>query len=785
MANEQNDNTQVTQIIGEEETRLNKSPNFNEADGSYDSSILLEKKDQNLADTIADKYNKPHERAHRQSRTVSFSEDVCDLKTKDVVNKDDKTVDIEGNKPTADVEYDDSNVPYDRGWAWVVDFSCFVLFFVYISHDHWHSVLLTDYMQEFSIPITVLTIMMSVGTVLYCVATQVSSNVLVVRYSIRVVITCAAILNVAATLLFAGVPNIAVFFVANFIKYTVKGVTLIATLTLVGYYFRRRRGLATTLGLLGVGSSAMCAPPLIRFLRDEYGFQGCFLILAGLEMHAILAALLLRPISTYTRKKVYPKHLHPEKEETYPLIATPSADCSNSLQLVLAADHLQQIAIPATGIAEISIAEAGEPGSNSVQEGAVHLMPKVINKLDNNSEITDHVSESKGTKSNSNGGADNVMMNEKIQVGTYLNIHTGNDGADTYLNVSDIMADSGTLKRDAVTDNIKIDSMPSGTKEFPEEASQTLQIPNADTVVKSNGQLKAKTSETVVSYPTGKGSICSDHDMSQISNFIRSRSLSNDIYLAEIAAPKAPRTSIWSLVTSSAMGSMLNIAHVVEPGPATELAKPSPRFWVKELIDIKLIKNYLAMMIALNYILVNMGAFTIVYLPTYAKRVGVSPQKAAILLTITGCMDMVGRLGFGFLADLKLCRPHLIIAVISAAIGTVTQFMPLFTSFETLIVFSVAHGLFAGVGMNLTTVVVVDILGIQHLGKMLPMCSMFNSISFFIQHNIQGALIESTGNFTATFHYIGASFLVNTCILLAEPFFRKLQAAKEKTLQTK
>lgn len=466
----------------------------------------------------------------------------------------------------------------------------------------------------------------------------------------------------------------------------------------------------------------------------------CSIICLQTQMHAILAALLLRPISTYRREKVDPKHLNPEQEETYPLIAIPSADCSNSLHHVSAADLLKQIANPATGITEISIAEADEPGSNPVQEVAVHLMPEVKNKLDNNSEIVDPSSESKGTNTNSNVGTDNVMM-ENIQAGAYVNLHNGKYDADENLNVSNIITNSDTLKHGAVID-ITIGSIPSDTKELAEGTPQTVQIPNADTAAKSNGQLKAKTSEAVVSYSTGKDSMCSEDDMSHISSFIRSRSLSNDIYHAEMAAPKVPRTSIWSLVTSSAMGSMLNIAHVVEPGPATELAKSRSRFWVKELIDIKLMKNYLAMMIALNYILVNMGAFTIVYLPTYAKRVGVSPQNAAILLTITGCMDMVGRLSFGFLADLKLCRPHLIIAATSAAIGAVTQFMSLFTSFETLIVFSVAHGLFAGVGMNLTTVVIADILGIQHLGKMLPMCSMFNSISFFIQHNIQGEFLS-------------------------------------------
>ncbi|CAL1541290.1 unnamed protein product, partial [Lymnaea stagnalis] len=82
-----------------------------------------------------------------------------------------------------------------------------------------------------------------------------------------------------------------------------KGVTLIATLTLVGYYFRRRRALATSLGLIGCSAGVVAVPPLVRYLREEYGFRGCFALVAGFELHAIIATVLQRPISSYTKRK--------------------------------------------------------------------------------------------------------------------------------------------------------------------------------------------------------------------------------------------------------------------------------------------------------------------------------------------------------------------------------------------------------------------------------------------------------------------------------------------------
>ncbi|CAG5117832.1 unnamed protein product [Candidula unifasciata] len=754
---------------------------YNKEDGNYDSNNLLEIKQQALADTTPDENNKIQEKTHRQSRTVSFSEDTCDFKNSNAVKRNSIAKHSEEIKSATNVEYDDSNVPYDRGWAWVIDFSCFLLFFVYLSHDHWHSVLLLDYMQEFNIPITVVTIMMSVGSICYCVATQISTNVLVIRFSIRVVTSVAAIFNVAATLLLAGVPNITVFFIINLIKYIVKGVTLIATLTLVGYYFRQRRGLAATLGLLGVGTSAMCAPPLIRYLRDEYGFQGCFLIMAGLEMHAIVATLLLRPISTYRRRKIVPKDVRPEKARSHPLTPNNRADRtvfekhsvydsdeSNKLitsnlaaspsENISVSEHQEQLASSPARITEISITEIDELGSNLEEEEEVSLPLIQADHESNN--ITRDLSRSSET-GEINGklylSADKGKDRGNVEMGSDTNTHEVLYAADGYpKDVSSTNVPNDELKQTAFTNNITITSMSCSTKET---------VPHFTEVTDEHKE---------------KGNISSDDELSHISRLIRPEISSKDIQI-EMAAPKVRRASNWSLYTASTMGSLLNIAHVT----ALEPDKPKSRFWVKDLIDISLLRNYLAMMIAFSYILIHMSGFSTVYLPSHAKRMDISSQKAAILLTIVGSMDIVGRLAFGFLADLKIVRPHLIIAGISAALGTVTHFMPLFTTFETLVLFSVAQGLFGGVGMNLTTVLIVDVLGIQHLGKMLSMSSMFNSISMFIQHPIQGAVIETTGGFMATYHYIGTCLLLDTCLLLAEPLLHKLQTAKEKTRNVK
>ena len=64
---------------------------------------------------------------------------------------------------------------------------------------------------------------------------------------------------------------------------------------MIGRYFKKRRSLANGLSRSG-GAATFFLAPLLQFLVDSYGWQGCLLIIAGLELHLIACALLFRPV---------------------------------------------------------------------------------------------------------------------------------------------------------------------------------------------------------------------------------------------------------------------------------------------------------------------------------------------------------------------------------------------------------------------------------------------------------------------------------------------------------
>lgn len=73
-------------------------------------------------------------------------------------------------------------------------------------------------------------------------------------------------------------------------------------MVMVGQYFNKRRSLANGLASAGGSIGTMLLPLFIRSSTDYYGFSGTLLIYSAIILHAIPAAMLLRPVSFYNRK---------------------------------------------------------------------------------------------------------------------------------------------------------------------------------------------------------------------------------------------------------------------------------------------------------------------------------------------------------------------------------------------------------------------------------------------------------------------------------------------------
>ena len=71
------------------------------------------------------------------------------------------------------------------------------------------------------------------------------------------------------------------------------------SMVIIGYYFKKRLSLANGLSMTGGSIGTMTIPVLFTYVMETYSFQGGMLIYSALLLHIVVAAMLLRPVSSY------------------------------------------------------------------------------------------------------------------------------------------------------------------------------------------------------------------------------------------------------------------------------------------------------------------------------------------------------------------------------------------------------------------------------------------------------------------------------------------------------
>ena len=79
------------------------------------------------------------------------------------------------------------------------------------------------------------------------------------------------------------------------------GMSFIPTVSIVGFYFKRRRSLAIGIAVSGVGMGTFIFPPIIRILVHHYDYKGAILLTGGLCLNLVVCGALFRPVDTPTQ----------------------------------------------------------------------------------------------------------------------------------------------------------------------------------------------------------------------------------------------------------------------------------------------------------------------------------------------------------------------------------------------------------------------------------------------------------------------------------------------------
>ena len=76
-----------------------------------------------------------------------------------------------------------------------------------------------------------------------------------------------------------------------------------AAFVALNHYFSKKRGQAVGLSMAGTAMGMLIMPQLVRYLLEEFSFNGAVLIIAGLALHSAVGSILLQPVKWHLKEE--------------------------------------------------------------------------------------------------------------------------------------------------------------------------------------------------------------------------------------------------------------------------------------------------------------------------------------------------------------------------------------------------------------------------------------------------------------------------------------------------
>lgn len=175
---------------------------------------------------------------------------------------------------------------------------------------------------------------------------------------------------------------------------------------------------------------------------------------------------------------------------------------------------------------------------------------------------------------------------------------------------------------------------------------------------------------------------------------------------------------------------------------------------LKEMSDFSLLRQNLGfLLITLSNFFIFFGYFTpFLYITKIAEENGVPKEEASFLISIIGIVNIPARMAYGFIADRRIILP-INLNTFSVIVGTVPLFLyfKLAEAYWSQVIFAVAFAIGIA-GMNcLTTMYLVDLVGLKKFSNATGIINLFRGFGCFVGPFASGLISEKFGKVNCFF----------------------------------
>ncbi|KRZ91324.1 Monocarboxylate transporter 12 [Trichinella sp. T8] len=552
------------------------------------------------------------------------------------------------------------SVPPDGGWGWMIVLSCFFISIIADGSVFAFGILFPEWHSYFKCSTVTVAWVGSLLSGTYLLVGPFAGG-LMNRFGARAVIITGSVIMCLAYVMSAFATSVVFLMITyGFIGGIGCGLAYIPSVVYVGYYFEKRRAIATGIAMAGSGLGAVVMPPLYIQIIDTYAWRGGMLILAGLMLQCAVFGSLMRPL---------PAPRYGSDEET-------------------------------------AILQSQRLWNNKFEGEQLH------------------------------GQTDGVVQKEGSKL-----VAAGGDGIRPLLYQS-----QGTLSR---------------------VASQSMVRLSVRDYVKSVSQLGSVSSVNKRSAAEALRSCLSTVDPKE---FNRPFSRQDILYQGSILRLPLYQQSQENLeLYRSGIISVPRLLDAVETTDGYPVYVEHVRFKFMKLLpqqirtvlgdmfDFSLLRNPVMLILAASNFFALVGFYVpFVYTASYAEYHGIDKTRASYILSSIGFTNVAGRVIVGWMSDRSWAPKALTICNVSLIIcGLLTVLYPFMTSFSLMLIYALLFGLIICGFVTLTSIALVDELGLDNLTNSYGLMMMFRGFATLIGSPLAGAMLDATGNYTASFVFAG------------------------------
>nr|CAD7459233.1 unnamed protein product [Timema tahoe] len=639
-------------------------------------------------------------------------------------------------------EYHDIPPPPDGGYGWVIVFASFMCNMIVDGIAYTFGVFLGEFVVAFDEGKGKVAWVGSLLSGMYLSAGPVVSA-LTNKYGCRSVCIAGSILGCTAFILSTFSPDINILMITYGVMGGIGfGLIYLPAVVCVGYYFETKRSLATGIAVCGSGFGTFAFAPLATMLLENFGWRGANIILAGLILNCAVFGAMMRPLEfpkvpsckPLLQRMAEEKRLQMERGSiggSYFMVQLPDGSMEKRLKMPINIDP---------GVHSSFNLDQMVPGTPLTPVPTMTTLPTIC-------EVK--VPEQSGSSGASSTGG---SMDLKKQSRRIEDVKEEEEKWDKEKNNKE------DKEKDDKEEREKKGNEENGNNEFnnrpniPRNASQPAFTTHVQGLPK-NGSVP-------------------------FFDRIRKTSAGSVINLPEYKSQKSLASYRQSVVSLSRYAQdRPDIPDVEREGPecCPCFALPeSFRSTLANMMDMSLLKDPVFMLISISNLFGMMGLYVpFFYLVDAAIKDGIDPKSASFLLSIIGITNTVGRVVCGYVADFpwvdSLLLNNICLLVSTIAVAST----PFCESYASYIIMSIFFGLAISGYISLTSIILVDLLGLDKLTNAFGLLILFRGAAAIVGTPLAGAVYDATQSYSASFLIAGGFFLISTATSFMAPGIKR------------